>query len=97
MMGINANTVVPNGDTIAGLKYIARRFVGDVARAEGLRYRSLPVAAGDAAPARPATVNELRRVRKTRAARLGGADVPDTDRPHPHPGRDDRRARAARD
>ena len=30
MMGLNANTVVPNGDTIAGLKYIARRFVGDV-------------------------------------------------------------------
>ena len=29
MMGLNASTVVPNGDTIAGLKYIARRFVGD--------------------------------------------------------------------
>ena len=39
MMGLNANTVVPNGDTIAGLKYIARRYVGDVARAEDLRYR----------------------------------------------------------
>ena len=39
MMGLNANTVVPNGDTIAGLKYIARRFVGDVARAEGIRPR----------------------------------------------------------
>jgi hypothetical protein len=42
MMGITANSVVPNGDTIAGLKYIARRFVADVARAEGLRER--PVA-----------------------------------------------------
>ena len=42
MMGMNANTVVPNGDTIAGLKYIARRFVGDCARAEGLKLRSLP-------------------------------------------------------
>ncbi|MCB0866352.1 MAG: hypothetical protein KDB58_11620 [Solirubrobacterales bacterium] len=42
MMGLSANTVVPNGDTIAGLKYIARRFVGDVARAEGLRTRSFP-------------------------------------------------------
>ena len=42
MMGLSANTVVPNGDTIAGLKYIARRFVGDVARAEGLRHRSFP-------------------------------------------------------
>ena len=41
LMGITANTVVPNGDTIAGLKYIARRFVGDVARAERLRKRSL--------------------------------------------------------
>lgn len=42
MMGLLANTVVPNGDTIAGLKYIARRFVGDCSRAEGLRYRSFP-------------------------------------------------------
>jgi hypothetical protein len=42
MMGLTANTVVPNGDTIAGLKYIARRFVGDCARAEDLRYRSFP-------------------------------------------------------
>jgi len=36
VMGILANTVVPHGDTIAGLKYIARRFVADAARAEGL-------------------------------------------------------------
>jgi hypothetical protein len=42
MMGLIANTVVPNGDTIAGLKYIARRFVGDCARAERLRVRSFP-------------------------------------------------------
>jgi hypothetical protein len=42
MMGINANNVVPHGDTIAGLKYIARRFVADVARAEKLRRRSFP-------------------------------------------------------
>lgn len=42
MMGLNANTVVPNGDTIAGLKYIARRFVADVARAEQLKTRSFP-------------------------------------------------------
>jgi len=39
MMGLSANTVVPNGDTIAGLKYIARRFVGDCARAERLKQR----------------------------------------------------------
>ena len=34
MIGIHANIVVPNGDTIAGLKYIARRFSMDVMRAE---------------------------------------------------------------
>jgi hypothetical protein len=31
--------VIPNGDTIAGLKYVARRFVADCARAERIRYR----------------------------------------------------------
>lgn len=36
-MGLIANNVVPNGDTIAGLKYIGRRFVGDVAAVEGVR------------------------------------------------------------
>jgi hypothetical protein len=41
-MGINANNVVPHGDTIAGLKYIARRFVADCARAERLRRRRFP-------------------------------------------------------
>ena len=39
MMGLTANTVIPHGDTIAGLKYIGRRFVGDCARAENLKYR----------------------------------------------------------
>jgi hypothetical protein len=33
-MGLLANTVIPNGDTIAGLKYIARRFVADCVRQE---------------------------------------------------------------
>jgi len=42
MMGIQANTVVPNGDTIAGLKYIARRFVGDCVRADLERQRRFP-------------------------------------------------------
>jgi hypothetical protein len=40
-MGLIANTVIPNGDTIAGLKYVGRRFVADCARAEGLRVRPL--------------------------------------------------------
>ena len=39
MMGLTANTVIPHGDTIAGLKYIGRRFVADAARAENLKYR----------------------------------------------------------
>jgi hypothetical protein len=37
MMGIFANTVIPHGDTIAGLKYIGRRFAADCARAERVR------------------------------------------------------------
>ena len=40
-MGLLANVVVPHGDTIAGLKYIARRFVSDCARAERLRGRGV--------------------------------------------------------
>jgi len=39
MMGIHANPVIPNGDTIAGLKYVARRFAADCARAERIRDR----------------------------------------------------------
>jgi hypothetical protein len=39
-MGLIANNVIPHGDTIAGLKYIGRRFVSDCARAEHLRGRS---------------------------------------------------------
>jgi hypothetical protein len=42
MMGIHANPVVPHGDTIAGLKYVARRFVADCARSERIRYRRFP-------------------------------------------------------
>ncbi len=42
LMGLLANTVVPHGDTIAGLKYVARRFVADCARAERLRERPFP-------------------------------------------------------
>lgn len=42
MMGLASNTIVPNADTIAGLKYQARRFVGDVYRAEGIKARPFP-------------------------------------------------------
>ena len=65
MMGINANTVVPNGDTIAGLKYIARRFVGDVARAEQLTGRSAPGRLKLQLGLARGTVRALREVRKT--------------------------------
>ncbi len=65
MMGIQANTVVPNGDTIAGLKYIARRFVGDVARAEKLRRRSFPSRLAMQVGLARKTVRALRAVRKT--------------------------------
>jgi hypothetical protein len=41
-MGLIANNVIPHGDTIAGLKYIGRRFVADCARAERLRKRRFP-------------------------------------------------------
>jgi hypothetical protein len=40
MMGLVSNTIVPNADTIAGLKYQARRFSGDCFRAEGIKPRS---------------------------------------------------------
>ena len=38
-MGLVANNVIPHGDTIAGLKYIGRRFVADCARAERIKRR----------------------------------------------------------
>ena len=41
-MGLIANNIIPHGDTIAGLKFIARRFVSDCARAEHLKRRSFP-------------------------------------------------------
>ncbi len=41
VMGLLANTVITHGDTIAGLKYVARRFVADCSEAERLRRRGL--------------------------------------------------------
>ena len=65
MMGLLANTVVPNGDTIAGLKYIARRFVGDCSRAEGLRYRSFPSRLGMQMSLARETAQAIRKIQKT--------------------------------
>jgi hypothetical protein len=65
MMGLNANTVVPNGDTIAGLKYIARRFVGDVVAAEDVKVRSVGSRFAMQLRLGRQTVRALRRVQKT--------------------------------
>ncbi len=65
MIGLNASTVVPNGDTIAGLKYISRRFAGDCARAEGIKYRSFPSRLGMQVRLSRQTVKAIRRVRRT--------------------------------
>jgi hypothetical protein len=68
MMGLNANTVIPHGDTIAGLKYIGRRFVADCARAEKLRERPVPVKLAMQLSMARETVREIRRVRTTQLA-----------------------------
>ena len=65
MMGLTANTVVPNGDTIAGLKYIARRFVGDCARAEDLRHRAFPARLKMQLSLARETALALRKIEKT--------------------------------
>jgi hypothetical protein len=41
-MGIHANSVITHGDTIAGVKYIGRRFVADVYEAEKPKPRRFP-------------------------------------------------------
>jgi hypothetical protein len=65
MMGLNASSVVPNGDTIAGLKYIARRFVGDAVRAEGLKQRSFRSRMSLQLRLAGETVDALRQLRKS--------------------------------
>ena len=64
-MGLIANTVIPNGDTIAGLKYGARRFVGDCARAERLKYRSFPSKFSMQMGLARGSVKAIRHIRKT--------------------------------
>ena len=66
MMGLTANNVIPHGDTIAGLKYIGRRFVADVARAENLRHRSFMGRLGMQISIARETATELRQVRSTK-------------------------------
>jgi hypothetical protein len=66
MMGLTANNVIPHGDTIAGLKYIGRRFVADVARAENLRRRPFLGRLGMQVSLARETAKELRQVRSTK-------------------------------
>jgi hypothetical protein len=65
MMGLTANSVIPHGDTIAGLKYIGRRFVSDCARAEGLRRRSFAGRMAMQVGLARRTATAIRRVRRT--------------------------------
>ena len=65
MIGIHANTVIPHGDTIAGLKYIARRFVADCARAERLRERRFFAQAAGADSAVPRRRHAVHTTRQT--------------------------------
>jgi hypothetical protein len=64
-MGLIANSVIPHGDTIAGLKYIGRRFVSDCARAERLRVRSFSGRLSMQIRLGHATATAMRRVRRT--------------------------------
>ena len=68
MMGLSANTVIPHGDTIAGLKYIGRRFVADCARAEKLRERPVPVKLAMQVSMAREAAREMRRVRTQQLA-----------------------------
>ncbi len=65
LMGLTANTVIPHGDTIAGLKYIGRRFVGDCARAENLKYRPFFSRLGMQLSMARETADAMRHVRRT--------------------------------
>jgi hypothetical protein len=64
-MGLLANAVIPHGDTIAGLKYIARRFVADCARAERLRPRPLGGRLRLQLSLANATARQIRRTRRS--------------------------------
>jgi hypothetical protein len=64
-MGLISNTVVPNADTIAGLKYQARRFVGDCQRAERIRTRSFPSRLSLQVKLARSTVKAVRHIRRT--------------------------------
>jgi hypothetical protein len=68
VMGIHANSVITHGDTIAGLKYIGRRFVADCYRAEKsagrLRPRRFPSRLGLQLSLAREAVGAIRHVRE---------------------------------
>jgi len=65
-MGLISNTVVPNADTIHGLKYEARRIVGDVFRAEQIKQRPFPSRFALQMKLARQTAKSIRQIRKTR-------------------------------
>ena len=64
MMGLTANTVIPHGDTIAGLKYIGRRFVGDFYGADPPKKRPFPSRLGMQLSLARETAQAIRTVRR---------------------------------
>jgi hypothetical protein len=64
-MGLLANNVIPHGDTIAGLKYVGRRFVADCARAERLHGRPFFGRLGMQLSLAGRSAGAIRRVRMT--------------------------------
>lgn len=64
VIGIHANTAITHGDTIAGLKYISRRFVADCFDAEKRRGRLFPSRVKMQLSLAHETAKALRRVRR---------------------------------
>ena len=64
-MGLLANNVIPHADTIAGLKYVGRRFVIDCAEAERLRRRRLSSRLALQLSLASETARAIRRTRRT--------------------------------
>lgn len=65
-MGLISNTVVPNADTIHGLKYEARRIVGDCQRAENLKPRRFPSRFSMQLSLANESAKTIRQIRKTK-------------------------------
>jgi hypothetical protein len=63
-MGSHANLVVTHGDTIAGLKYIGRRFVADCFAADKPRRRAFPSRLALQLSLANETAKVIRRVRR---------------------------------